>query len=88
MTTTRRTICRSIGVTSEVNEGATFELFLPLVLLATLALLVEGWLANPIRARAEKTKRPESTQAANQDKHPDDALSTSGQEVLVSRGAG
>ena len=70
------------------GQSRTFELFLPFVLLATLALLVEGWLANPIRARAEKTKRPESTQAANQDKHPDDALSTSGQEVLVSRGAG
>ena len=70
------------------GRNRTFELFLPLVLLATLALFVEGWLANPIRARAEKTTRSESTQTAGQDKQPDDTLSTSGREVLVGRGAG
>lgn len=36
-----------------VGQSRTFNVFLPLVLLATLALLVEGWLANPIRARTE-----------------------------------
>jgi len=70
------------------GQSRTFELFLPLVLLATLALLIEGWLANPIRARAEKTTRSESTQAAGQGKQPGETLSTSGQEVLVSGGAG
>ena len=70
------------------GQSRTFELFLPLVLLATLALLVEGWLANPIRARAEKTTHPESTHAAGHGKQPGDTLSTSGQEVLVSGGAG
>ena len=70
------------------GRSRTFELFLPLVLLATLALFVEGWLANPIRARAEKTTRSESTQTAGQDKQPGDTLSTSGREVLVGRGAG
>ena len=70
------------------GQSRTFELFLPLVMLATLALLAEGWLANPIRARAETTKHSESTQAADQGKQPGDALSTSGREVLVSGGAG
>ena len=70
------------------GQSRTFELFLPFVLLTTLALLAEGWLANPIRARAEKTTRPESTQAAGQNKQPGDAVSKSDQEVLVSGGAG
>ena len=70
------------------GQSRTFELFLPLVLLATLALLAEGWLANPIRARAEKTIRQENTQAAGQSKQPGDTLSTPGQEVLVGGGAG
>jgi hypothetical protein len=71
-----------------VGQSRTYELFLPFILLATLALLAEGWLANPIRARAEKTTRSESTQASSLDKQPGDTLSTSGQEVLVNRGAG
>jgi len=70
------------------GRSRTFELFLPLVLLATLALLAEGWLANPIRARAEKTTRSESTQAAGKDKQPGDALSISDREALVGRGTG
>jgi len=70
------------------GRSRTFELFLPLVLLATLALLVEGWLANPIRARAEKTTRSESIQAAGKDKQPGDALSISDREALVGRGTG
>ncbi len=36
----------------QYGHSRTFELFVPLVLLATLALLAEGWLANPIRARS------------------------------------
>jgi hypothetical protein len=71
-----------------VGQSRMYELFLPFILLATLALLAEGWLANPIRARAEKTTRSESTQAAGQNKQPSDALSTSDQEVLISGGAG
>jgi len=70
------------------GQTRTFEMFLPFVLLATLALLAEGWLANPIRARAEKATRPESTQAAGRNKQPGDALSTSDQEVLIGREAG
>ena len=66
----------------------TFELFLPLLLLATLALLIEGWLANPIRARSERTTRPESKSATGQNKQHSDAVSTSDQEVLIGRGAG
>ena len=57
------------------GQSRTFEMFLPFVLLATLSLLAEGWLANPIRAMAEKTTRSESTTAA-------------GQEVLAGGGAG
>jgi len=71
----------------QVGQSRTFELFLPFILLATLALLAEGWLANPIMARTEKTTRPESTQTAGQGKQPGDALSTSDQEVLISGGA-
>jgi len=70
------------------GQSRTFDLFLPLVLLATLALLAEGWLANPVRARAEKTTRSESTQPDGQGKQPGEALSTSGREILVSGGAG
>ena len=69
------------------GQSRTFELFLPFVLLATLALLAEGWMANPIMAKTEKTTRPESTQTACQGKQPGDALSTSDQEVLISGGA-
>jgi hypothetical protein len=70
------------------GQSRTFELFLPFIILTTLALLAEGWLANPIRARVEKTTRSESTKAAGQGKQPGDALNTSGQEVLVGGGAG
>ena len=70
------------------GRSRTFELFLLLVLLATLALLAEGWLANPVRAGVEKTKRSESTQAAGQSKPPGQALSAPGREVLVGGGAG
>jgi len=70
------------------GQSRTYELFLPLVLLATLALLAEGWLANPVRARAEKTTRPESAKAPGQGKQPGETLGTSDQEVLVGRGAG
>jgi len=45
------------------GQVRTFELFLPLVLLATLAMLAEGWLANPVRAKsgsAEKIEKRES----------------------------
>ncbi len=45
------------------GQVRTFELFLPLVLLATLAMLAEGWLANPIRAKsgsAEEIEKRES----------------------------
>jgi hypothetical protein len=64
----------------------TFELFLPLVVLATLALLIEGWLANPVRAKAEKTKRTISTQLTSRDEQSGEAVNTSGQEVLISGG--
>jgi hypothetical protein len=66
----------------------TFELFLPLLLLATLALLIEGWLANPIRAGAEKTTRTVGTQSAAMEKLPGEAVKKSEQEILVSGGAG
>jgi len=42
----------------QYGHSRTFELFLPLVLLATLALLAEGWLANPIRARLQARPEP------------------------------
>ena len=42
------------------GQVRTFELFLPLVLLATLAMLAEGWLANPIRAKSGSAKEIEN----------------------------
>lgn len=38
----------------------TFGLFLPLLLLATLAMLAEGWLANPRRARSDSAEEIEN----------------------------
>lgn len=40
------------------GRSRTFNMFLPLVLLATLALLAEGWLANPVTARGETVAKP------------------------------
>lgn len=40
------------------GRSRTFNMFLPLVLLATLALLAEGWLANPVRAGSETVAKP------------------------------
>jgi HAMP domain-containing protein len=42
------------------GQVRTFELFLPLVLLATLAMLAEGWLANPIRAKSGSAEEIEN----------------------------
>ena len=64
-----------------LGQSRTFNMFLPLVLLATLALLVEGWLANPIRARAERVKEQKS-------EAPAPVVDKSGTEVLVSGGTG
>jgi len=66
----------------------TFELFLPFVILATLALLAEGWLANPIRAGAQKTTHLESIQLTGQEKQLVNAVSTSDREVIISGGTG
>ncbi len=64
-----------------LGQSRTFNMFLPLVLLATLALLVEGWLANPIRAKTERA--PEKKAAA-----PPAAADEQRAEVAVSGGAG
>jgi len=66
----------------------TINLFLPLLLLATLALLAEGWLANPIRARAEKSTRTVGKRSAGLEKQPGEAVNMADQEILVSGGAG
>ncbi len=70
------------------GQSRTFNLFLPLLLLATLALLVEGWLANPRRARSQEAARskgaPETVRAGQLDSRRDKA----NPEVLVSGGAG
>lgn len=69
------------------GQSRTFEMFLPLLLLATLALLVEGWLANPVRARREETKKPENKRKAPQRKRVNDKLNEPDHEFLISRGA-
>ena len=43
-----------------LGQHRSVDLFLPLVLLATLALLVEGWLANPMRKKTVTTERDTS----------------------------
>ncbi|MFH1719145.1 MAG: BatA and WFA domain-containing protein [Planctomycetota bacterium] len=70
------------------GRSRTFELFLPLVLLATLALLVEGWLANPVRARSEETKRTKGKRAAAQSERASGAAGQPQRQVAVSGGAG
>ena len=64
-----------------LGQSRTFNMFLPLVLLATLALLVEGWLANPIRARAEPVAEPKLSVLAA-------ATEEQKAEVAVGGGAG
>ncbi len=67
------------------GQSRTFNMFLPLLLLATLAMLVEGWLANPRRAKSQDVSQskasPEIEQSDNRREAP-------GPEVLVSGGGG
>ncbi len=69
----------------QYGHSRTFELFLPLVLLATLALLAEGWLANPLRARSAATQpvggSPKGEAFRDGNRQPD-------REVLVGKGSG
>ena len=67
------------------GQSRTVELYLPVVLLATLALLAEGWLANPIRARAQETKPSESPVTAEP---MDISVAEPEREVPIGRGAG
>jgi hypothetical protein len=71
-----------------IGQSRTFNMFLPLVLLATLALLVEGWLANPIRARAEKAAQGKGVPQAVSEQQAEGAIDSAGSEVVVSGGAG
>ncbi len=66
------------------GQSRTLNLFLPLLLLATLAMLVEGWLANPRRAKSEEAAQPKGVPETVHDEPPDNT----GAEVLVSGGAG
>jgi hypothetical protein len=70
----------------QYGHSRTFELFLPLVLLATAALLAEGWLANPIRARSQTRPEPDKRGAAP--KGVSDAPNQADRQVVVGRGAG
>lgn len=63
------------------GHSRTFELFLPLVILATLALLAEGWLANPVRAKSEEVTPLEGGRQGEK-------MDELGQKVLISRGVG
>ncbi|MHC4167142.1 MAG: vWA domain-containing protein [Planctomycetota bacterium] len=71
-----------------LGQSRTFNMFLPLVLLATLALLVEGWLATPIRAKAEKAAPSKSVSPALASEQAEGVHENSGGEVVVSGGAG
>jgi len=70
------------------GQSRTFNLFLPLLLLATLALLVEGWLANPRRARSQEAAQSKGTPETVRTEQLNDAIGKTGPEVLVSGGAG
>jgi hypothetical protein len=70
------------------GQTRTYELFLPLILLATLALLVEGWLANPVRAKSEEMTKSKSKLATAQNEQAGQTLSEPDREVLVGGGAG
>ena len=70
------------------GQSRTFNLFLPLILLATLALLAEGWLANPRRARSQEAARSKGTPETVQTEQLNDASDKTGPEVLVSGGTG
>ena len=70
------------------GQSRTFEMFLPLVLLATLALLAEGWLANPAGARREETTQSESTLKFAEGGQESGILEEPSHEVLISGGAG
>ncbi|TKJ33413.1 MAG: hypothetical protein CEE38_20635 [Planctomycetes bacterium B3_Pla] len=70
------------------GQSRTFELFLPLILLATLALLVEGWLANPVRAKSESTTQPKSTLETTLGEQMGKTLNEPDREILVSGGVG
>jgi hypothetical protein len=74
---------------SKYNYGRsrTFELFLPLVLLATLALLVEGWLANPVRARSEEKKRVKGKRRAAKGKRGSETIAELKPQVAIGGGA-
>jgi len=71
-----------------IGQSRTFNMFLPLVLLATLALLLEGWLANPIRAKAEKAAQGKGVPQAAAGGQAEGAIDSTAGEVLVSGGAG
>jgi len=63
------------------GHSRTYELFLPLLLLATLALLAEGWLANPVRAKSEEIVSREGERRSEQSDE-------SKRKVLIGRGVG
>jgi Aerotolerance regulator N-terminal/von Willebrand factor type A domain len=71
----------------QYGYSRTFELFLPFVLLATLALLAEGWLANPLRARSATTQAQGKHDIAEIEKAGDTDGRTQ-REFAVGRGAG
>jgi hypothetical protein len=70
------------------GQSRTYNMFLPLLLLATLALLVEGWLANPRRAKSDETAQSKVARQAAPTEQSDNTGDAPSPEVLVSGGAG
>jgi len=70
------------------GQSRTFNMFLPLVLLATLALLVEGWLANPKKAGAEKSAQVEKTTLEAPVERTENTSQSTDSEVLIGGGTG
>ncbi|MHC4511694.1 MAG: hypothetical protein ACYTAO_22540, partial [Planctomycetota bacterium] len=70
------------------GQVRTFGLFLPLVLLATLALLAEGWLANPVRTSSDQAKQAEGKREVSQSEQVTAGHGEPVREALAERGAG
>ena len=70
------------------GPGRTVDLFVPLLLLATLALLIEGWLANPRRSRVSDSAAVQDTQGTPQAGPESSPVVDTRQQVLVNGRAG
>jgi len=70
------------------GQSRSLNLFLPLILLATLALLVEGWLANPKRTSYVAGTHPQRPPTGDSRSSRDNPLDASGPALAANGGTG